>query len=56
MFAGTEQCGGDREGLGALQSLDRRAGRDPPVKWNIDGVVGGRGPRSRSGVTLAAVR
>ena len=30
MLARAEQGGGDGEGVGALQRLDRRAGGDPP--------------------------
>ena len=50
MFARAEQCGGHREAVGALQRLDRRAGRDPAVERDLDRVVGGkRGRLGRSG-------
>ena len=40
MLARAEQRGGDREALGALQRLDRRAGGDPAVQRDFDRVVG----------------
>src|SRR5688572_29028207 len=43
MLARSEQSGGDREPFGALQRLDRGAGRDPPVQRDLDRVVGGEG-------------
>jgi hypothetical protein len=44
MLARAEQGGGDGEGVGALQRLDRRARRDPAVERQVDDrVVGGGG-------------